>query len=84
MEYLYLKPIHQRIIDFLVIGYSHKEIAKTLNITLDSLYSYKRDMNFNNDCNFYQLIWKYSQLGEKYIIKVEEKHSKPKKRTKNK
>ena len=49
-----------------------------LNITLDSLYSYKRDMNFNNDCNFYQLIWKYSQLGEKYIIKVEEKHRKTK------
>jgi hypothetical protein len=78
MEYLYLKPIHQRIIELLVIGHSHKQIAKKLNITLDSLYSYKRDMNFNNDCNFYQLIWKYSQLGEKYLIKSEENHTKQK------
>jgi hypothetical protein len=82
MEYLYLKPIHQRIIELLVIGHSHKEIAKKLNITLDSLYSYKRDMNFNNDCNFYQLIWKYSQLGEKYLIKGEEKHTKQKVKSK--
>jgi UDP-2,3-diacylglucosamine pyrophosphatase LpxH len=39
MEYLYLKPIHQRIIELLVMGHSHKYIAKKINITLDSLYS---------------------------------------------
>jgi hypothetical protein len=76
MEFLYLKPIHQRIIDLLVTGRPHKEIAKKLNINVGTLYSYIRDMNFNNDCNIYQLIWMYAQLGEKYTIKPLLKHSK--------
>jgi len=76
MEFLYLKPVHQRILDMLVMGNSHKEIAQKLGINIGSLYSYIRDMNFNNDCNIYQLIWNYAQLGEKYTIKPLLKHSK--------
>jgi hypothetical protein len=76
IEYLYLKPIHQRILDLLVMGYSHKEIAQKLGINVGTLYSYIRDMNFNNDCNIYQLIWNYAQLGDKYAIKPLLKHSK--------
>jgi len=76
MTTLYLKPIHQRIIELLVLGHPHKDIAKKLNINLGTLYSYIRDMNFNNDCNIYQLIWMYAQLGDKYVVKPLFKHSK--------
>jgi DNA invertase Pin-like site-specific DNA recombinase len=69
MQFLYLKPIHQRILDMLIMGKSHKEIAQKLGINVGTLYSYIRDMNFNNDCNIYQLIWNYAHLGEKYLIK---------------
>jgi DNA-binding CsgD family transcriptional regulator len=72
---LYLSPTHEIIIEWLVIGHSHQEIAKKLNIKLGTLYSYIRNMNFNNDTTIYQLIWMYAHK-ENYQIKSLVKHSK--------
>lgn len=59
---LILKPNHIRILDLLVIGVEREEIAKRLKISKMTLYAYMRDMNTNNECNIYQLIYKYAQM----------------------
>ena len=59
---LILKPNHIRILDLLVIGVEREEIAKRLKISKMTLYAYTRDMNTNNECNIYQLIYKYAQM----------------------
>lgn len=66
MEHLELSETHKRILDMLVMGRSYKEIAEQLKISKLTLYAYIRDMNRNNQCNIYQLIWKYAHIGTDY------------------
>lgn len=69
MEELILSPNYTRILDMIIRGVERKEIAIKLNITINTLYGYIRDMNQKNDCNLHQLIWKYAHVGTKYTIK---------------
>jgi hypothetical protein len=69
MENIYLKPIHRKILDMLIMGKSREAIAGKFSIKIGTVNSYVRDMNSNNECNIYQLIWMYAQLGDRYIIK---------------
>lgn len=61
MKYLELSETHKRILDLLVMGKSYKEIAEQLKISKLTLYAYIRDMNRNNECSIYQIIYKYAQ-----------------------
>lgn len=62
MEELKLTYTHKRILDMIIHGFDRNKIAKSLNIGSNTLNSYIRDMNRNNDCNIYQLIYKYSKM----------------------
>jgi DNA-binding CsgD family transcriptional regulator len=70
MEELILSPNYTRILDMIIMGVERKEIAIKLNITINTLYGYIKDMNQKNDCNLYQLVWKYAHVGTKYTIKA--------------
>lgn len=68
MENIYLKPVHAKILDMLIMGKTREVISKKLSIKVGTVNSYVRDMNYNNECNIYQLIWRYAQLDDRYII----------------
>ena len=63
-QHLNLTYTHKRILDMIIHGFDRKKIAKSLNIGSNTLNSYIRDMNRNNDCNIYQLIYKYAQTKD--------------------
>jgi DNA-binding CsgD family transcriptional regulator len=69
MQDLFLKPIHVEILNMLVTGVSRVKIAAKLSIKVSTVNSYLRDMNRENECNVYQLIWMYAQASKKYTIK---------------
>jgi DNA-binding CsgD family transcriptional regulator len=62
MEEIYLTAVQEHILILLIKGLERTEIAKGLNIKVSTLNSYIRDMNRNNECNIYQLIYKYSKM----------------------
>lgn len=70
MEELILRHTDVRILDMIIMGVERKEIANKLNIKMNTLYNYIRDMNRKNDCTLHQLIWKYAHVGTKYTIKT--------------
>lgn len=54
-----LKGIEEHILDMLLIQTPRKEIAKTLNITADSLNTYINRMTAKNNCNLLVLCYRY-------------------------
>jgi len=61
MDKIILKPNQKRILDLIVAGNEFKDIAAKLKIKTTTLYNYIKQMKLDNDCNFYQLIYRYAQ-----------------------
>jgi DNA-binding NarL/FixJ family response regulator len=74
MNKVILKPNQKRILDLIIAGYELKDIAAKLKIKLTTLYNYIKQMKLDNDCNFYQLVYRYAQeqLELKYLDKKQQ------------
>jgi len=74
MNKVILKPNQKRILDLIIAGYELKDIAAKLKIKINTLYNYIKQMKLDNNCNFYQLVYRYAQeqLELKYLDKKQQ------------